>query len=297
MATAVPTPVAKQPPLYMLHLPLVAKPEAKAGYAHAYQGLRPKEAAFFGVEWYYNYGLVGKPLDNGAEFVPFFWCDRYPANKYPKASNYFDSFERTFPDGYSGYMLFLNEPDLAGSDEDGAQCGRTPLQGAYIYKGLLEVCPDCLIVGPVTSHLDYYANWRWQREFFATITKWNLPLPAMGAIHTYTQGHDPTLIIDSYLAMLAEFGGSGEAWVTEFGFCSADDVTRAIEVYEGDSRIRRYAYFTARGYTPDCINWYDRSGDLNPAGLGWLRTRGTLPHIQHIEVTSGGESATIPAYP
>lgn len=253
-----------------LYFPAVVTggPPPAQGYARAYGALQPGDAARLGIEWYYDYGLRWPfpALDNGAAYVPFLWCDQYPALAWPTRSDYFEALA-ALPDGYSGDLLILNEPDLRGGDVDGWQCDRTPRQAAYIYKAIKAECPDCRLIGPAVSHLDYLQGWPWLQAFYEEIGTMGLPLPDAAAIHDYTNQH-PALIVDSLFAMLSEFPGApGTVWVTEFATCEPDQAARAIDFYTADPRIERYAWFTARGYPAlPCINLMDTDGRLTPVG-------------------------------
>ncbi|MBP6471214.1 MAG: hypothetical protein KBE23_06455 [Chloroflexi bacterium] len=242
--------------------------EPVRGYARAYGALLPGEATRLGIEWYYDYGLRWPPtlLDNGAEYVPFFWCDQYPSLAWPTRHDYFAALNK-LPDNYSGPLLFLNEPDLRGGDIDGLQCDRTPRQAAYIYKAVRAQCPRCRIIGPAASHEDYLAGWPWLKAFYAEITRLHLPCPDVAAIHDYTD-QPPAAIVDSLFAALENYECAPQtAWVTEFSTCSADRARRMMAYYEQDSRIERYAWFTAVGYpAAPCYNLLDKDRNLSAAG-------------------------------
>lgn len=269
-----PLPPDDQPPvMYSAYLPMIAAPAITRGYAQAFDTLRPGEAQRLGLQWYYDYGLKWPfpSLDNGAEYVPYFWCDRYPALAYTYGTDYFEELAK-LPRNYSGYILILNEPDLAGSDRDGSQCERTPHQAAYIYKALVSLCQHCAIVGPAVSHEDYIHGWPWLREFYGEISAMGLRLPDVAAIHTYIDTEPPNLIIDSLFELLANYPGSPQtAWVTEFGTCNADMQRAMIKYYQLDPRVVRYAWFTAVGYPNlPCINLLNEQRQLTAAGEVWI---------------------------
>jgi len=263
-----PQPTSAAPTATALYLPVVATPwhAGTRGLAYCCGGLRPGEAAKLGIEWWYDYGLraPNRTLDNGAVYVPYLWCDIYPALKWPVQSDYFAALAANLPTGYSGPLLFLNEPDLSGRDVDGGQCERTPRQAAYIYKALVAQCPDCWLIGPAVSHEDYLAGWPWLRAWYAEIKRLNVRPPNEAAIHTYLD-EPPNLIVDSLFAALSSYTDAPQtAWVTEFGTCNPAQVQRMIGYYERSKQISRYAWFTARGWG-GCHNLYE-ADRLTPVG-------------------------------
>lgn len=247
--------------------PVIVKPETVRGLAYCCGELRPGEADALRLQWSYDYTLrqPGRLLDNGAEYVPFLWCDIYPSLSYGEPTiNYFAELRKLAP-GYAGWLLFANEPDLRGSTADGGQCERTPRQVAYMLKAVRQQCPGCKVVGPNVSHIDFWSGWPWLREFYSVLStdpalagvRW----PEAAAFHDYTPG-DPARLVDSLFAMLAEYpGAAGVAWVTEFGSCDPAWVRQAVATYERDGRIARYAYFTGRDWPEKpCMTLADDGG-------------------------------------
>ncbi|MBK8987394.1 MAG: hypothetical protein IPM39_15175 [Chloroflexi bacterium] len=260
--------VQEDVPEYVAWLPVVVLPEPVRGLAYCCGALRPGEAARLGIEIWYNYGLntPGRTLDNGAIYVPMFWCDKYPALKYPTQVDYFQLLRHNLPPGYTGPLLFLNEPDLAGRDVDMGQCDRTPRQAAYIYKGILELCPGCRLIGPAVSHEDYLADWPWMRAWYDEIYKLKLRPPDTAAIHTYLN-EPPHLIINSLFDLLAAYPGAPTtAWITEFASCNPSQAARMIAYYERSDRVEKYFWFTGRGWPDACINLLSDDGRLTAAG-------------------------------
>lgn len=253
-------------PEYAVWLPVVALPEPVQGYARAYSSITPAQAKALRIGWFYTYVLTPSQLGN-AQFVPMFWCDQYPSLAHPPLIDYFEAFQQYYSSSYSGYMLFLNEPDLAGSDVDGGQCDRSPRQAAYIYAALLDACPNCIFIGPAASHIDYLRGWPWLREWYREIDRLDLRYPDIAAIHDYTSLH-PSLVVDSLFSMLSEFPGSPRrAWVTEYGTCDPARLAQAKDYFTADPRIERYAWFTAMGYpNQPCLNLLSTTGDLTPVG-------------------------------
>lgn len=241
-------------PRYTMLLPVIQSPSPVRGWAKAYSNLSDAELERLGIQWYYDYALrYPFPQRGNVEYVPFLWCDIYPALKYDAPGiRYFDALAK-LPEGYSGYLLFLNEPDLRGSRVDGDQCERTPRQAAHMLLAARELCPGCVMVGPAVSHEDYRAGWSWLKAFYIEALRVGVRLPEVSAIHTYLPG-DPARIVNSHFALLAEFPGAATtAWVTEFAASSPDQAQRMIDYYEADPRITRYAWFTARGWQADLI--------------------------------------------
>lgn len=264
-----PTPLAPNENLtYFFPIIQVGEKRTLQGLAKAYGSITAVEADSLGIKWFYDYGLrYPSPKLGDAEYIPFFWCDQYPSLKWPTQYNYFDALAN-LPDGYDGYLLFLNEPDLRGGDVDGWQCDRTPRQAAYIYKAVRQECPKCIIIGPAPSHIDYLQGWPWLREFYTIIGKMGLKPPDIAAAHDYTEQSGDKLI-ESLFAVLGQFDGSPEiVWVTEFATCDPVLAHETIEFYKKDERVERYAWFTGRGYpAATCINLLaSETNKLQPVG-------------------------------
>jgi len=255
------------------YIPAVTNGEPEQGYAKAYGSLQVGEATRLGIEWYYDYGLrYPFPVLDQAEYVPFLWCDQYPALKWPPTTDYFERLTR-LPSGYRGNLLFLNEPDLRGGDTDGWQCDRTPRQAAYIYKAARAQCSGCVFVGPAVSHEDYIHGWLWLRDFYNQLMGMGLPLPNVAAIHTYIGTEPPGRIVDSLFTVLAGYPNApSTAWVTEFGVCDPAQARAMIEYYKSDTRVKRYAWFTAVGSPSACINLLNEQRQLTPVGEVYVST-------------------------
>ena len=250
-----------------LYLPLAGGgPAPVQGWAKAYSSLSDADMQRLGIDWYYDYALRWPaPSQAGAQYVPFLWCDIYPALAYDApVIRYFDSL-RALPAEYSGYLLFLNEPDLRGSTRDGGQCERTPRQAAYMLRAAREICPGCIIVGPAASHEDYLAGWPWLRQFYDEVARIGVRPPDIAAIHDYT-GQQPGAIVDSLFGLLAAYPGAPKtAWVTEFTAVAPAQLQRAIDYYRQDPRIERHAYFTARGWRAE-TDLIGANGQLTAVG-------------------------------
>jgi hypothetical protein len=255
---------------YHTFLPLVVGPEPKAGVV--WLDTEPADVNILHFEWWYDYSLRGRDVP-GVEFVPFFWCDKWPPHAYGrKSQDYFELAERHLTPDYNSYLLFLNEPDLTG-DDTGGQCDMEPRRAAYLYKAIREQLPHAKLVGPAVSHRDYWSNWLWLRTWYGLIDEMGLRPPEVAAIHTY-MSENPQWIVDSLFTMLAEFPGSpGTVWVTEFGNCDPAVVQWMLDTWQADGRVSRYAYFTVRDFEPHCENlFYNTPGySLTPAGRVWVK--------------------------
>ncbi|NJN54489.1 MAG: hypothetical protein HC804_06890 [Anaerolineae bacterium] len=247
-------------------LPLIMLPGPVSGLAwHNRQ--TADDDVLGGVEWYYTYGL--HPYrDEAAQFVPMLWCDRWPAYDYASGYDYITEAQKLYPPEYSGWFLFLNEPDLPGSDS-GGQCGMSPKQAAYFYKAVVGIWPQARLVGPAVSHEDYRAGWVWLRQWYKEVVKLGLPLPERAALHTYLPG-DPNAILDSYHEAVRPYANAPALiWITEFGHCQPAQARRMLAVFQSRADIDRYAWFTTRrGGCTDLF--YDVPGySLTALGQVW----------------------------
>lgn len=253
---------------YTVWLPVIQTPSPVRGWAKAYSDLTNEEIKKLNIEWYYDYMLHYPFPQRDIEYIPFLWCDIYPSLKYDNpVINYFEKL-KLLPENYSGYLLFVNEPDLKGSITDGGQCERTPRQVAHMLLATREICPKCIIVGPAISHEDYRANWTWLRAFYEEVKSLKIKPPEIAAIHTYLE-EKPNLIIDSLFMMLLEYKNSPtKVWVTEFATKNPKQMEYMINFYKNDSRVERYAWFTARNWQADLIT---RDGELTQLGIQYKK--------------------------
>jgi hypothetical protein len=254
-----------------IYIPLVSNGDPVRGWARAYSDLSSTERNLLGIEWYYDYELR---IPESYKYVPFFWCDIYPALKYDNpAIIYMDKLKILANTGYSSYLLFINEPDLAGSTVDGGQCERTPRQAAYMLRAVRNVCPNCIIIGPTVSDQDYLVGWRWLNTFYSVLATpefADVKKPEIAGLHTYLS-EPPQLIVDSFFSLLSRFPGSPKkVWITEFATNDPHKLQEMIDYYRQDSRIERYAWFTARSWKTE-TNLITPSGVLTELGIIYSR--------------------------
>ena len=261
---------------YIINLPIIRNGDVpKHGFAWPWHGLA-KEWMIdeLGAGWYYVYAVQARPkFNHRIQYIPMFWADRSPSLKYWGAFvDKIEQIERNLPRHYSGPLLILNECDLPGSDswQVEGQCDRTPRQSAFLYKGLRESWPYAEIIGPVTSHRDYWKNWEWQKEFYKQITAMGLPPPDVGAIHTYLVDREPPeRIINSYLEMVSEWNGPETVWVTEFATCKPARALLYLKFYKESPLVERYSWFGVVSDKNNCGMLIWPNGKLTPVGEVW----------------------------
>lgn len=251
-----PLPPEDMPIRYTAYLPLITTPEPQNGAAWAAAGRRhPRDAEILHIAWYHNWGPVGANLENGAVFVPTLWCDRYPPMDWADGTNLLQRMTEVIPANYTGPILFINEPDLPGSDT-GGQCDRTPEQAAWLYYQLRLAFPRATLVGPQPSHLDYVNGWPWLRAFYDFLSSQGWPPPDVATIHTYIDTEPPGKIVDSLFALLSAYPDAPHtAWVTEYGSCNPGIIHLMRSYWQSDARITRWAFFTPR--------WWDDGACLS----------------------------------
>lgn len=257
-----------------VYLPLIMSPSAPIGKAGVVWPDNANEdtAALLNADWWYDYNVrIDGPQIGNMQFVPYIWCDQWPPHSYDNQTTYYFDVAAAhgMDEHYRGYLLFLNEPDLPGSDT-GGQCDMTPRQAAYLYKAIKRKYPHAILVGPSVSHRDYWRGWIWLREWYDLIIEMGLPPPEVAAIHTYLD-EPPHLIVDSLFRALAEYPGAPQtAWVTEFGHCDPAVAGAMIDAWQADARIERYAWFIVQDWQwPECLNLLGRDGELTPVGDAW----------------------------
>lgn len=254
---------------YNLYLPIVMNGSySNAGYA--WPNIGATENSLLKVGWRQDWRITPGLLKNGnVEYVQHFSCDVRPYWTYNEdvTAHMFDllrSHVEIIGVDTPFYLLFLNEPQHPG------QCSRTPEQSAYMYREVLKIAPNAIIVGPQVSDWDY-PNWTWLREWYRQIDLLGLPHPEYAGIHSY-RSDDPALLVNSQFSALAELGGTQKGWVTEFGNPNPEVIRQMILYYQSDPRIERYAYFTPHGLVDG--TWDNLAlfidGELTETGQVWV---------------------------
>lgn len=245
-----------------VYLPLVSNNiNFKSGYT--WSCLDSEHVKTLNMSWFHRWQIEPDVINcNGVEFIQHFSCETRPFNP-PFWQNQYEALQELvdIKGDQSFYLLFLNEPDLTD------QCYRTPQESALIYKRVLEIAPNAIIVGVQTSHFDYLNDWVWTKAWFNEISRLGLPSPHYGSIHNYNL--EPLAQLDSYFQIE---GVPDQVWVTEFGSSSHQLLTQMIDVYQNDPRVFRYAYFNPV-YDPSG-NFYDNllidEKDLTQLGYIWV---------------------------
>ena len=253
--------------LFTMRLPLVSTPPSKAGIAWASWGRMQTDVETLNAGWFYTWGLSAD-IDTSAEFVPMFWSYQWPPMLWPPTTDFFQQMDDIYGAGCPSRLLFLNEPDLHGTDT-GGQAELTPRQGAYLYKALRERCPGTHIIGPCISHGDYLAGWPWLKHFNRLLVKLDLPSPDEACLHTYVESEPAQLITESLLKET----GMASLWVAEFGSCDPVWTREAILYFQNEERVTRYAWFTVRRWDDGpCLTLFDNKWDneLSKVGEVWM---------------------------
>jgi hypothetical protein len=169
------------------------------------------DARPFDISWYYNWGFDPPDAEYrmtvGGEFIPMQWCEDY----FPST-----------PIDYSGYLLFLNEPNR--SDQCGGHIGNNLEIAVDLYEDVLYYYPNAKLIGPNISFQPYgpnnsYAGYleAWRNE---VLSRPGPPrLPDGYGIHLYSSpgGITAEQVAQAFCDKLFEWGElDKELWVTEF---------------------------------------------------------------------------------
>jgi hypothetical protein len=239
------------------------------------------DAVPFNISWYHTWGFFPPnlnpanpwPATTGAEFVPFEPCVVNPTG-YPDHLS----------EDYTGYMLFLNEPDNHRANQCGGDIGPNDIISATeIYSDLVSKYPHAKLIGPNTT-FEYHDDDTITGFLDAWMTRvitMGLPLPHGYGIHLY-----PSPTSDSaedwtqaYCELLEEYDElDKELWVTEFGWSNdwvfetdpiptqQATINEAIEDQFGffetgletdeeqECKITRYAWFTNRNKNTEVLD-------------------------------------------
>ena len=243
-----------------IFLPMVSVTPPKVGYA--YSEMSEENTRLLHMQWYHNWNM--SIAHSNIERVEHFSCEVRPYWTFDDdARNQFTDLRRIvarFGDA-PFYLIFLNEPDL------NEQCSRTPSHAAQMYKKVIEIAPNAIIIGPQVSDQDYLNDWAWLKEFYRYLDRMNLPYPQIGAIHSYLE-EPPNNIVESYFNL--PFSTS-KIWIAEFGATNPETLRNFLLYYQSDPRIERYSYF-APIHTKDWSRYelVDEDGNLNDMGRVWV---------------------------
>jgi len=233
----------------------------KRGFACTYCGqMTPDDVSSLSISWYHNWSMSQN--DHAAEFVPHFWCDIWQDGDSDNFVDYIAEVSM-LPSDYDGYMLFLNEPDLAAP-----QCNITPAYGAQLYNWVKATIPNVKLIGVQVSHGDGIRGFKWLREWRNEVLNTSGAYPDMWRYTIHEYNDDPRPQVEALLSLQAEWGIDTPLWVTEFGTCKPDVMRDMVQYYEGHDMIERYAV-----YAPlllDCqalIDWNTR--ELTAVGEGF----------------------------
>jgi hypothetical protein len=248
-------------------------------WANTGKELSALDAIPFHITWYYNWGLTPPALNTatvGAEFIPMQWCrNGMPDPDNPASCPGFLSKD------YTGYLLFMNEPEL--EDQCGGNLTSTNkvISAAEVYSDVVAAFPNAKLIGPNFAYTTYGPSGQptaFHEEWRDLVESMDLPLPYGYGIHLYptpTHPFDADEWIQAYCNKLYEWGElDKELWVTEFGWSNewvlgtseptrqADMYTRIPDLFgfletglpvgtptpnaEPGCQITRYAWYTNR---------------------------------------------------
>lgn len=200
-----------------------------------------------GIGWfhYYTPHLDGMDLErNGQiEFVPFWKCTQFDV----------EYMQKHLPDGYDGYLLWLNEPETGLAD--GCPVMQSASAAAVWYVEIRAAFPNIKFIGPHTYHqnlgshlrtMEYVTDWR---DIVHDLTG-SYPDVAGYGIHLFTDNKDTNLAyLDEYYDMMLDWGeGNKELWITEFSYCGLNaplNLQNTVNDLESElyDHVTRYAYW------------------------------------------------------
>lgn len=237
------------------------------------------DAVPFNISWYHTWAINPPTLNPlypwsatvGAEFIPFLPCIPTADPNDPQ------SYPEHLSKDYTGYLLFLNEPENTfDPNQCGSQLGPNKVISATeVYSKVVELYPHAKLIGPnitfqryedsITGFLDLW---------IARVLDKGLPLPYGYGIHLYpspTSNDTAEEWTQAYCELLEEYDElDKELWVTEFGWSNdwvieTDPIptqqatinenieeqfgffeTGLTTDQEQDCQITRYAWFTNR---------------------------------------------------
>lgn len=224
-----------------------------------YRGTWRYDAPLLNTDWGYSYTPAVAP-----GIVPML-----------RSHTFSSGLEYLIDTGYTGYIMFLNEPEIDGQDNI------APDQAADLYA-LLVGQSDAEVIGPGVWWNGPGNGRQWLIDWHSEIGERGLEPPAGYAIHHYefVAPNNPWDSVNALRDQLAAWGENGaEIWLTEFTICGGpDELHQAIVHLDSMQSLARYAYFATRHYGdewPTCrYELIDDSGLITDNGLVFARPFG-----------------------
>jgi hypothetical protein len=204
----------------------------------------PQDLGTLGCSWYYVWGC------NQASLVD----PRYiPMSRDGKMVD--------LPDGYAGYLLVFNEPNV--HEPNG--CNTKVAVGLCRYKSLVEKYPLAKMVVCGVNQGDGTSSENWIKAFRDGLPDYGLVKPYGYALHGYCTGSKSTpALLESWWKKIHSWVNL-PIWITEYNDTKgrAGNLKSITEWIKQQSWIERYACFTNRsnsepwaiGSGCNLINW------------------------------------------
>jgi hypothetical protein len=262
------------------YLPHIQVQPGKAGIAFAAHANAAERLALLNgeISWWRGWqrGSPAGPLW-GIHPTQALWCDfYYSRHSGNKLIPQLPAIE--LPESFDGYLLFLNEPDVAFYNHP-PQCAADPRRAAQLYTHVKAELPNAKLVGPGISHLDYINGFRWLEAWWKEVVTITGSPPHMDAwdIHNYIGGGDPLAPYDALEAWLSKRGvNNPQFFISEWGACDPARVHEMRQAFENDDRIVRHYIYEQTGAWWDenaCIILFEERHQhlrLSPLGLAYM---------------------------
>lgn len=249
--------------LTTIFMPLFVKTAGPARGVAAlnYNSSWSNDGALLNVDWHYGYWYQIAP-----NYVPML-----------KPATFWDGLAYLGARGYTGYLMFLNEPEIWNQDNI------DPVSAANLYASLVAQLPHAKIIAPNVWWNGPGNGPRWLQAWHAEIVARGLPLPYGYAAHHYefVLPNQPWLTADALRQQVHILWGETDAelWLPEFTSCYGGDELRGmIHQLEARPWLDRYAYFASR-HNGDEWSWcpYEligSNGELTDTGMIYRRPAG-----------------------
>ena len=225
---------APTPPPYRVYVPLAIAPLQYKGLALA-DPLHPGDIDTLGASWWYDWTATGQ--------TPMLWSGN-PSTLIPQ--------------NYTGYILVLNEPNVA------TQANVTPTEAVKRLAILRAYYPDARLVCCGASVWAY----GWMSAFWQAGGR-----PDAWHVHAYTEAYITPTYVATELTRMHDMTG-GDYWITEYGSPAGSlaDFETVTRWFWSQPWITRVAAYTNR--QPEGVPWaigegvemVGPDGSLSPIG-------------------------------
>jgi hypothetical protein len=209
---------------------IVATIDPKKGLAMAHSEFQ-QDLDILRIGWYYDWSVNQSHLSD---------------SRYIPMSR--DGSMVNLPDGYSGFLLFLNEPN----QKEPNGCDLSASDAIIRYKALIAKYPNAKLICGNCSCWDTVYSGSFLGDFTKAISDQHLKVPYAYGLHGYIEEWIDVLTLENFWEVQHSICNT-KIWISEFGDRNGNltNFKQLIEWIKSKDWIERYAVFTNRSNGED----------------------------------------------